>query len=158
MPQAGGRRKKWPLARFSALGDRFSEELGAKIIILWGPGEIDEARQVRDGMKNDAVLIPETSLKQLGAILQKCAMIVSNDSGPMHISAAVGTPTVGIFGPTDPAKQGPYGCKNEVAINGKLDCLGCDKTSCEGDECMQELEVDEVWKTALNCLKKNNLI
>lgn len=150
--------KKWPLPYFAKLADRFIRELNAKILLFWGPGELDEVKKLKDLITTEAVIIPKTDLKRLAALLQKCSLVVSNDSGPMHIAAAVGTPTVGIFGPTHPETQGPYGDKHEVAIKKGLPCLGCDRLNCETDECMRELNVDEVWEVILKCLRKNQII
>lgn len=150
--------KKWPLSYFAELADRLIQKLNAKILLIWGPGELDETKQLKRLMQNDALIIPETDLKQLGAMLEKCSLIVSNDSGPMHIAAAVGTPTVGIFGPTHPDKQGPFGDRHEIVIKKGLPCLGCDKLNCETNECMRDLSVDEVWKVVMRCLRKNRII
>ena len=150
--------KKWPLSYFAQLADRMVQKLSAKVLLLWGPGELDEVKWVHHLMTTEAIIIPETDLKQLGALLQKCSLIVSNDSGPMHIAAAVGTPTVGIFGPTHPETQGPYGAKHEVAVKKGLRCLGCDRLNCETDECMRNLSVDEVWEVVTKCLRKNHIV
>jgi len=155
-PSGGWPAKKWPLTHFSRLGDRLVDDLGARIIVLWGPGEEAEAQRLVDSMKRPALMIPATNLKQLGAILERCSAVVSNDSGPMHIAAAVGAPTVGIFGPTDPAKQGPYGPGHIVVRHEMLDCLACDQTSCEDGSCMADLPVDRVLAATVDCLRKNN--
>lgn len=149
-PAGGWWTKRWPLDRFAALGDRLVGEVGARILILWGPGERGDAMTVAQTMHHPALIPPETTLKQLGALLERCHLLVSNDSGPMHIAAAVGTPTLGIFGPTNPALQGPYGEQHAVVTKSGLDCLGCNGLSCRigTHECMQELSVDEVYVAA----------
>ncbi|MBN1353025.1 lipopolysaccharide heptosyltransferase II [candidate division KSB1 bacterium] len=149
--------KKWLPEYFAELADRLMAELDAKIILLWGPGELPETEKLARLIRHEATIIPETDLKQLGAILEKCSLVVSNDSGPMHIAAAIGTPTVGIFGPTDPKKQGPYGSQHEVAVKKELHCLGCDKLHCESNACMRELSVDDVWQAVQKCIEKNQL-
>jgi ADP-heptose:LPS heptosyltransferase len=96
-------------------------------------------------MKIPAQVIPKTTLSQLGAIIQRCAFIVSNDSGPMHIAASLGIPTLGIFGPTNPLQQGPYGDNHRWVRNEELDCLECSLTACPiGNLCMTQLEVERV--------------
>jgi ADP-heptose:LPS heptosyltransferase len=109
-------------------------------------------------MRFPAVLIPPTALKQAAALIQQCRLLISNDSGPMHIAAALKIPTVAIFGPTNAQLQGPYGKIHEIAQKIDLNCLGCNQTSCEHNACMQKLEVIEVWQSIERCILKNNLI
>lgn len=149
-PSGGWWTKRWPLARFAALGDRLAEELGGRIVILWGPGEREGAQAVAGLMTQPALLPPATTLKQMAALLERCHLMVSNDSGPMHIAAAVGTPTLGIFGPTVPELQGPYGDRHAVVTRKELECLGCNGLTCRigSHDCMQELSVAEVFDAA----------
>ena len=149
--------KRWPLDRFAALGDKLVKKLQATVLLIWGPGENHHAVELSKLMSEKSILIPPTDLKQLGAILKRCDMLVSTDSGPMHISTAVGTPTVGIFGPTNFRLQGPYGDKHEVAVKRDLDCLGCNLLECGHNSCMAQLSVEDVWQSIVCCIKKNNL-
>ena len=139
--------KRWPPGRFAALADRILEAQGGAAVVLWGPGQEAEAEAVRSQMTRPAVLAPPTTLTQLGALLERLSMVVTNDSGPMHIAAAVGTPVLGIYGPTRPELQGPYGDAHVVVRKEGLGCLGCNLTSCPvpGHPCMQSLTVDEVF-------------
>jgi lipopolysaccharide heptosyltransferase II len=139
--------KRWGIPKYAELADMIAEQHQAKILLLWGPGERDDAERLATLMSSKAVLIPETTLKQLAAILQRCFLMITNDSGPMHIAAAVGTPTVAIFGPTNPMLQGPYGNQSVIVRNERLGCLGCNYTKCQiGNPCMEELSVDEVYQ------------
>lgn len=144
--QGGGwQSKRWRVEGFARLGDYVVRHHGAKVIIIWGPGEHDDAENIRQHMSEPAVLIPHSSIKELGSILRRCALLVTNDSGPMHIAAALGTPVVAIFGPTDPDLQGPVGTRSEVVQNNRIVCLGCNFTTCPiGNPCMTELTVDDV--------------
>jgi len=153
-PAGGWWTKRWPLQKFAALGDRLAEAFGARILVLWGPGEHQDARHVASRMAQRPILPPATSLKQLAALLERCDLVVSNDSGPMHIAAAVGTPTVGIFGPTVPALQGPFGRGHAVVTKKGLPCLGCNGLTCRigSHDCMQKLSVDEVFEVAVSVL------
>jgi predicted lipopolysaccharide heptosyltransferase III len=136
--------KRWGLDKFSELGDRLIEIYQAQIVLVWGPGEREYAEQVRSLMRYPAHIAPETTLKELGSLLSLCQLVVANDSGPMHIAAAVGTPTVGIFGPTNWRLQGPYGSRHRAAYKKDLMCLGCNRLECQERTCMEALEVDEV--------------
>jgi len=150
--------KRWPLERFAALADMLVKKLDAEIIIVWGPDEYDHAVRLGSLMEERSHILPPTNLQQLGAIFKMCDLTVSTDSGPMHLSTAVGTPTVGIFGPTNSALQGPYGEKHEVAKKDDLDCLGCNRLDCDHKSCMLGLTVEDVWQAVVRCITKNNLM
>jgi heptosyltransferase III len=144
-PSGGWYTKRWGLEHYARLGDLIGHRYGASIIVLWGPGEEDDARFIQQRMKIPAHVISKTTLSQLGAIIHRCAFIVSNDSGPMHIAASLGIPTLGIFGPTNPHQQGPYGDNHRWVRNEELDCLECSLTACPiGNICMTQLEVERV--------------
>ena len=144
-PSGGWYTKRWGLEHYARLGDLVSQRYDASIILLWGPGEEEDARFIQQRMKLPARVIPKTSLSQLGAIIHRCAFIVSNDSGPMHIAASLGIPTLGIFGPTNPLQQGPYGDNHRWVRNEGLDCLECSLTACPiGNICMTQLAVERV--------------
>jgi heptosyltransferase III len=144
-PSGGWYTKRWGLEHYARLGDLIAERHRASIILLWGPGEEEDVRFIEGRMKMPAHCIPTTSLSQLGAIIQRCTFLVSNDSGPMHMAAALQVPTLGIFGPTNPRQQGPYGDMHKWIRNEELDCLECSLTKCPiGNVCMTQLEVDRV--------------
>jgi ADP-heptose:LPS heptosyltransferase len=150
--------KRWGLDRFAALADHLVAEYNALIVLPWGPGQLPEAEEIRKKMTGEAFIPPATTLRQLGALLKRCTIVVSNDSGPMHIAAAVGTPVLGIYGPTDPLLQGPYGDKHVVVRNEGLDCLGCNLTSCPiGHPCMLGLSVETVLQGVRQLLAKNRI-
>ncbi len=107
-PAASLPRKVWPAERFSALADRLAREAGLRPVILWGPGEEALANQVLRGMKEPGLLAPPTSIKELAHLLSRCTLYVGNDTGPMHLAAAMGIGVVGLFGPSDPKRVGPW--------------------------------------------------
>lgn len=156
-PWGSWKAKRWGLEKFAALADRLVEDLRAGIVLLWGPGEKEYAEEVQTLARNPTTLAPTTSLKELGALLWWCQLVIANDSGPMHISAAVGTPTVGIFGPTNSRLQGPYGESHEVAQKEGLACLGCNRLECRSLDCMNLLSTKEVFDVAQKCIAKNKL-
>ena len=138
--------KRWGLDRYSELGDRIVESFGAAILLPWGPGERDDAERLRERMRNAPLIPPPSTLPQLAALLRECRAVVSNDSGPLHIAASVGTPVLGIYGPTNPRLQGPYGEGHRTVRREGLDCLGCNLTRCPiGLKCMLDLDVDTVF-------------
>lgn len=155
-PGGGWYTKRWHLKDFALLADRIRERHGWTVVLPWGPGQRDEVETIARQMRSTPFIPPATSLTQLAALLSRCAYVVSNDSGPMHITAAVGTPVLGIFGPTRPELQGPYGGNNLTVRNELLQCLGCNLTSCPiGNPCMNELSVDTVFDAFEKLLQLN---
>lgn len=143
--------KRWPLDHFAKLAEELIKAYKATILIIWGPGEEELAMTLQKKINHPILLIPHTNLKQLGAILNKCTMMITTDSGPMHIAAALETPCVAIFGPTNPSLQGPYGTLHRVVRNETLACLGCNRITCDHVSCMKQLSVDHVFQ-AVNSL------
>jgi heptosyltransferase-3 len=158
-PGGGWYTKRWRIPQYARLGDALVNEYGAKVLLVWGPGEEKDVRELQSTMTQPSLPLPETTLKQLGAILRRCHLLVTNDSGPMHIAAAVGTPVVAIFGPTNPELQGPVGAGHEIVRNERLLCLCCNFTDCPiGNPCMLELGVDEVLAGVRRAIVRNRLL
>ncbi len=138
--------KRWRPDKYAELGSRLREKFNAKILLVWGPGERQIAEEINAGMMNMGIILPQSTLAQLGAILRRCNVFITNDSGPMHIGAAMGVPIIAFFGPTNPSLQGPVGSEAIIIRNEKLDCLCCNLTECPiGNPCMLDLSVDEVY-------------
>jgi ADP-heptose:LPS heptosyltransferase len=146
-PSGGWNTKRWGLDRYARLGDLIAEKYDASIVLLWGPGEEEDVRTIQRQMKCSSHIIPPTTLPQLGAIIQQCSFVVSNDSGPMHIAASLNIATLGIFGPTNPYLQGPYGTQHHWIRNEGLECLACNLTTCPiGHICMTRLDIEQVME------------
>lgn len=146
-PGGGWDIKRWPPEKFGKLADELISRFGVGVILLWGPGEESILEAVKTAMESPPTTIPETTLEELGAFISHCRLIVSNDSGPMHMAVALDIPTVGIFGPTNPHLQGPFGEIHKVARDERVECLGCNRLTCDiGNICMTKLSVDEVIK------------
>jgi heptosyltransferase I len=106
---AYGKLKRWPSEHFAALAQRLGKELGLKSVIAWGPGEGPLAEGIVGASEDQALLSFETrSLLDLVELIRRAKLFVGCDSGPMHLSGAVGTPCVALFGPKDPVIYGPY--------------------------------------------------
>ena len=106
-PGAGWGAKRWPAERYAAVVRTLGEH-GFKALVNAGPGEANLAQEVVEHNKNSSRVV-ECSLPQLIAITRRAALFVGGDTGPLHLASALGTPAVAIFGPTDPARNGPYG-------------------------------------------------
>jgi len=102
--------KQWPADRFAAVLDRMRAEAGARAVLVGSEAACPGARTIADRMAEPPIdLTGTTTLKELSAVLGEARVMLTNDSGPMHVAAAVGRPVVAIFGPTNPMRTGPYG-------------------------------------------------
>jgi lipopolysaccharide heptosyltransferase II len=148
--------KRWKTGSFGKLITRISQSGNYEFLLFWGPGEYEDALAIQKETDTAVHVIPKTTLKEMGALLQRCSYLVSNDAGPMHVGAALDVPTLGIFGPTNPHLQGPYGERNVWVRNEELDCLGCNLMNCPiGNVCMTELSVDVVYSAFQKLIVKN---
>lgn len=155
-PSGGWVSKRWPLSQFAQLVEKIGQDARHSVILFWGPGEYNDVAEIQRNSKVPVNCIPQTTLKEMGALLKQCAYLISNDSGPMHIAASLGVPTLGIYGPTDPQLQGPYGQNNGWIRREELDCLACNLTRCPiGNVCMTDLSVETVFNAFLT-MKENN--
>ncbi|HTQ59905.1 MAG TPA: glycosyltransferase family 9 protein [Candidatus Solibacter sp.] len=107
-PGGGWRSKCWPPERFGELSKMIHESLGLRCVVNYGPGEEDLALAITDCSGGAAPLPYNGSLGTLMALLRNAACIIAGDTGPLHLAIALGTPAVALFGPTDPARNGPY--------------------------------------------------
>lgn len=123
-PGGSWRYKLWPVERFAQLADLIIHRFKAKVVIFAGPGEENTQRQMAELMDYPAILVSGTNLRELSALIQQCSLYIGNDTGPMHIAAAVGTRVISLFGPTDSRRSGPYG-KGHIVISEKVPCSPC---------------------------------
>lgn len=143
-PQATWETKLWDNGKFADLTDRIQEQYGARIVFTGGPGD----RPVIDGIISMAKkacvnLAGLTTLKTLAALYEQAGVLVTTDTGPMHLGAAVGTRVVAIFGSTAPWRTGPYG-SDHLVVRSALGCSPCFKRECEHKTCMHDITVDQV--------------
>jgi len=146
---AYGPAKQWFPERFAALVDRFSRGWGARLLIFGSQGDRRTASQLIQNAHSEAAdFTGQTTLGQAIGLIARCRLFVTNDSGLMHVAAALGVPVVAIFGSTDPARTAPLG-KNCRVVRKPLPCAPCLKTHCpEKRECMEKITVDEVYEAA----------
>jgi heptosyltransferase I len=107
-PGAAWPNKRWPPVYFAEVSRELAKRHALRSLVLWGPGEEQIAHAVAEASDNTAVVSPPTRIADLVSLAKAAALIVSGDTGPMHIAAACGTPVIGIFGPTDPQRNGPW--------------------------------------------------
>jgi 3-deoxy-D-manno-octulosonic-acid transferase/heptosyltransferase-1 len=143
--------KKWLPRSFALLCDMLAESLGAKVMLTWGPGEYDEARAISSLARSRPELgMRTTSLLDLAALIERCDLMITVDSGPMHIGSAVGVPVVAIFGPTDVRVNAPYWQPVRVLVS-DIDCRPCEE-DCTFARCMEMVTPEAVFDAARELL------
>ena len=151
-----GEAKCWPGERFVALGKRVIADYGASILIFGSsrPKEKELNATIAQGIGERCLnLSGQTSLLELASLLQQCPLLVTNDTGTMHVAAAVGTRVVALFGPTDPRTTAPLG-KGHVVIRKRVSCSPCLRRICPEDHrCMEHISVANVLEAVTKGLK-----
>ena len=142
-----GPAKRWHPERFAVIGDWAVERWNAVVILMGSKREMDICKEVSQAMKYQPVnFCGRTSLGEAMGLLQKCRFFVTNDSGLMHIGAALGVPMVAVFGSTNPEATGPRS-KNARIVRHPQDCSPCLKPECPTDfRCMRSIEPEAVWE------------
>ena len=148
--------KVWYPEKWAELGKMFSKE--SRILLFWGYGEEKEtAQKIKDQIGENALLIPGVNLKYMAALIKRCDLFVTNDTGPMHFSWITGTNTAAIFGPTNSHLQGPLIENSIVLKNETLSCLGCNLTQLSecphSHQCMKDLETEFVYSKLMEFMK-----
>jgi heptosyltransferase I len=113
-PGGGWGSKCWPSERYGELHRSLAQKYGWRGVISFGPRETELAESVRRSAGSPEPLVEMFDLKQLIALLRRARFLVAGDTGPLHLAAALGTPVVGLYGPTDPARNGPYSSRDIV--------------------------------------------
>jgi lipopolysaccharide heptosyltransferase II len=144
---AYGPAKRWPVERFAAIGDRAIREWGAKVVVIGTEKEKELGETLVSASAPGAVnLCGMTGLGDALALIKRCQLFVSNDSGLMHAAAALKVPTVAVFGSTDPVATGPRG-KNARIVKHDMECSPCLKPECrKGYRCLLAVRPDDVWR------------
>lgn len=154
--------KRWPLDKYIKLCNRLIKKEKAKILIFGGQGEEKLKNQIKNSVVKNQSFVINSSLKLAAALIQKCNLFIANDSGLMHIAAAKGVKTIGIFGPTNYKRTAPYG-ENCYIVRKKFPCSPCltypfystsSAIKCkENTRCIKEIKVDEVMDKIDKLLK-----
>jgi lipopolysaccharide heptosyltransferase I len=143
-PGAAWPNKRWPPERFGEVAAFVREIRGLTSYVLWGPGEQALAQAVVDASSGAARMAPATDLGDLVELSRTASLMISGDTGPLHIATAAGTPTVALFGPTDPARNGPW-APDDVSVS-RFDSCDCHyQRRCQRETwCLGEVSVAEV--------------
>jgi heptosyltransferase-2 len=150
---AYGPAKKWFPERFASVADKLVDAFSAQIVLFGSSGDNDTAAKVQTQATYPmADLTGKTSLKEAMSLMTRCRLFISNDSGLMHVAAALGVPTVAVFGSTNPATTSPPGRKN-IIIHKDVACSPCLRPDCPTDfKCMDLIGVDDVYEAAVRML------
>jgi heptosyltransferase-2 len=142
---AYGFAKCWYPGRFGELGKRLCERLKATVLVFGREEEKPIADEILQHLGGQGIdLTGRTRLLQLAALLERCHILVTNDTGTMHVASGVGTPVVALFGSTDPLATGPWG-EGHVVVRKDVPCSPCLKRICPTDHsCMELITVDEI--------------
>jgi ADP-heptose:LPS heptosyltransferase len=143
-PGAAWPNKRWPAGRFGAVAAAIRARIGVRSLVLWGPGEESLASVVAAASKGAADVSPRTSIVDLFAIARGAKLMIAGDTGPLHVAASVGTPIVGLFGPTLAERSAPYG-RADIALSRTSRCCCRDERRCRLQQpCIEDIGVDEV--------------
>lgn len=156
IPSGGWESKRCDPVKWIEICNEIQKKYKAEFIILWGPGDEKDVKMISEGLKPITVISPKSTFGKLSALIEKCDLIIANDSGPMHVSAALGKPTLGIFGPTDPEAHRPFAENSSYVIHSDLHCIICTKLDCPyKHECMLELPFEKVMAEVDKLMKFN---
>jgi len=150
---AAWKTKRWPVERWAALIETLKKKKpGVFYILLWGNKEEAEAAG-RVSARTGTPVVPFLSIVQVMAVIREAALLVSGDTFALQVACALGVPVVGIFGPTNPRRNGPFRPEDECAYHGE-DCAPCYKRDCKEAVCLAEITSDEVAALALKRLTR----
>lgn len=155
IPRSRWATKNWPAENFVAVARGLQDKAGATVFLVGGPDDTDVCGEIEARLAGRVVnACGRTSLVELGSLLQEMDLVVSVDSGPMHMAAAVGRPVLAVFGATDPKRTGPYGPAHRVILARKLDCWPCFSESCPRNDlaCLLGAGPEEVLRVVMEML------
>jgi heptosyltransferase I len=140
--------KRWPPDRFGAVAAALRDRYGIRSLVLWGPGEEKAAADVVAASNDAATLAPATTITDVMSIVSAARLVISGDTGPLHLAGAVGTPAVGIFGPTDPERNGPWSA-DDITVSRFAQCACHYQRWCSaGTRCIDSIAVADVVAAA----------
>jgi lipopolysaccharide heptosyltransferase I len=143
-PGAAWPNKRWPPPRLAALASSLYQRRALRSVVLWGPGELELAEEVVEMSSGAALLTPTTTIADVLALANGAAVMVSGDTGPTHLAAALGTPIVGIYGPTRPERNGPWLAEDETISRASV-CQCHHVRQCKvANMCLLDVQVEEV--------------
>ncbi len=167
-PGAKWETKRWPVAQFAEIAIRTFKKYGMRIAVIGTKGEHNDAESIVAALKQHVPnafainLAGKTSLRELAVILGKADLVLTNDSGPMHLAAGMGTPVVGIFTCTSTERSGPPGSHHQL-LQAKVPCAAsyrktCPYTGSAQMQCMQAVSIFQVWTGIQKAVEENKIL
>ena len=147
--------KRWPPERFSEVAADLHSTMDARCVLSCGPGEGPLAEKVATASDGAATIVPLLSMKRLIELLRRADLVISGDTGPLHIAALLERAVVGIYGPKDPAIYAPYGTRSEV-VRAEVECSPCTRRKCDHVSCIMEISANQVAAAAKRLLKASS--
>ncbi len=162
-----GSAKRWPATHWAELADRLHDEFGAVVVLTGARSELPITERVTRAMRmRPVVLTGETTIDELAAVLARCDLVLSGDSGPLHMAVALNRPTVAVYGPTDPAISGPYPRPGQTArvLRTGIGCAPCYNALSTAEcpyvntACMHHLTVDRMYEAVRQVLRERSVV
>lgn len=161
-PGAGWATKRWSVENYAALGTSLARETGARLLVIWGPGEDSLAASLCEKLDDSAEVIPPTTVREMAGFLERCGLVIGGDTGPLHLAAALGVPTLALMGPTTPARNGPMGPGGVrgTIVHHELSCSHCYQRVCPGfgTRCLTGMSPEEVAGAALDSWSRSRSV
>lgn len=148
--------RQWPSSHFIELGKRLKSNLDCHIFITGTASEKPLVEKICSGIQS-AMPVTHLPLRSFAAFIKKLHLMVTNDTGPLHVSFAMKTPTLALFAPSDPDRFGPYHAKNAIVIAKRRTCSPCLIRKCASSFCFLQIGVKEVYDTALSLINNRPL-
>ncbi len=150
LPATHWQTKRWPIEHFGALVDPLQNRFGLKTVVTGGPADVALASAIPGALN----LAGKTNLRQLVALLERASLVIANDTGGMHIAAALNRPLVTMFGPTSPIQTGPYN-RLDTVVQIDIPCSPCFSRTCSHQSCLRQLTIEPVLQLAESQLAKS---
>ena len=152
-PGAAWPNKRWPAEKFGEVASHLRSRLGLPSAVLWGPDEASLAAAVARASGDAARMAPQTTMVEMLALAKAASVMVSGDTGPLHLAAAAGTPVVGLYGPTPPGRNGPWDT-SDIVVSAHDACACVFKRECSADRwCLEQVTVDAVAEAVVRRLE-----
>ena len=152
-------RRRWSPEKFSELADRIIRKFNAKIVLIWGSEEKDVVKKIVSLMKQNPLVAPKTTIREMAALYKRCKIIICSEGGPLHVASSQGVKTISIFGPVDEKVYGPYPpSEKHTVIKSNIDCRPCYKhfklPKCDTRKCLEDISVEKVFNAICFQLKE----
>jgi ADP-heptose:LPS heptosyltransferase len=141
--------KRWPEEHFVEVGNRLKQHTGCQILVTGDQAEKSLVESIASKIEGAIPIVGKLEVGTLAGLFRKLSLLITNDTGPMHLAFALNTPTIALFSPTDPRLCGPYKAKKNIVISKKPTCRPCLRKKCRDAFCLLQISPQEVYDSAL---------